>query len=141
MRSPYEDIINLPHHVSSKRPRMDMKDRAAQFAPFSALTGYGSAIKEAGRITDEKIETDEEYKAVLDMKLSCLCALINEQPQVTVKYFIPDSRKAGGRYVKVTGNLKKIDGYEHLLILTNCIRIPTDDILDIESAVFGGGFE
>ena len=118
-----------------------MKDRAAQFAPFSALTGYAGAIREAERITDERIETDEEYRAVLDMKLSFLSALINEHPVLTVTYFIPDGKKTGGRYVRVKDNLKNTDRYAHLLILTNGMKIPMDDIFDIESPVFGDSFD
>ena len=134
----YDDIINLPHHVSKTRPQMSMLDRAAQFSPFAALTGYDAAIKETGRLTDEKIELDEDTKAALDMKQAYLIEMIDEQPEITIIYFLPDARKAGGAYVTVTGNLKRFDEYERLLILTNGKKIPMDDIVNIESDLFKG---
>ena len=136
----YEDIINLPHHVSKTRPQMSMLDRAAQFSPFAALTGYDAAIKETGRLTDEKIELDEDTKAALDMKQAYLIEMIDERPEITIIYFLPDARKVGGAYVTVTGNLKRFDEYERLLILTNGKKIPMDDIADIESDLFKGMF-
>ena len=137
----YEDIINLPHHVSSTRPQMSMLDRAAQFSPFAALTGYDAAIKETGRLTDEKIELDEDTKAALDMKQAYLIEMIDEQPEISITYFLPDTNKSGGAYVTVTGNLKRFDEYERLLILTDGKKIPMDDIADIESDLFRGMFE
>ena len=136
----YEDIINLPHHVSKTRPQMSMLDRAAQFSPFAALTGYDAAIKETGRLTDEKIELDEDTKAALDMKQAYLIEMIDEQPEITIIYFLPDARKVGGAYVTVTGNLKRFDEYERLLILTNGKKIPMHHIADIESDLFKGMF-
>ena len=115
----YEDILNLPHHVSKTRPQMSMLDRAAQFSPFAALTGYDDAIKETGRLTDEKIEMDEDRKAALDMKQANLIEMIDEQPEISITYFLPDTKKSGGAYVTVTGNLKRFDEYERLLILTD----------------------
>ena len=137
----YEDIINLPHHVSSTRPQMSMLDRAAQFSPFAALTGYDAAIKETGRLTDEKIELDEDTKAALDMKQAYLIEMIDAQPEISITYFLPDTKKSGGAYVTVTGNLKRFDEYERLLILTDGKKIPMDDIADIESDLFRGMFE
>lgn len=137
----YEDILNLPHHVSKTRPQMSMLDRAAQFSPFAALTGYGDAIKETGRLTDEKIEMDEDRKAALDMKQAYLIEMIDEQPEISITYFLPDTKKSGGAYVTVTGNLKRFDEYERLLILTDGKKIPMDDIADIESDLFRGMFE
>lgn len=136
MKSNYDDIITLPHHVSKTRPPMSMMDRAAQFSPFAALTGYDAAIKETGRLTDEKIELDEDTKAALDMKQAYLIEVIDEQPEISVTYFIPDARKSGGAYVTTTGNLKRFDEYERLLILTNGKKIPMDDIADIECDLF-----
>ena len=132
----YSDIINLPHHVSKTRTQMSMLDRAAQFSPFAALTGYDAAIKETGRLTDEKIELDEDTKAALDMKQSYLIEIIDEQPEISVTYFLPDTRKSGGAYVTTTGKLKRFDEYERLLILTNGKKIPMDDIADIECDLF-----
>ena len=137
----YEDILNLPHHVSKTRPQMSMLDRAAQFSPFAALTGYYDAIKETGRLTDEKIEMDEDRKAALDMKQAYLIEMIDEQPEISITYFLPDAKKSGGAYVTVTGNLKRFDEYERLLILTDGKKIPMDDIADIESDLFRGMFE
>ena len=132
----YDDIIGLPHHVSATRPRMSMIDRAAQFSPFQALTGYGAAIQETGRLTDRKIELSEDERIVLDMKQQILLYNIRERPDVSITYFIPDERKDGGSYVTVTGNVKKIDDYQRLLILTDRAQIPLDEIVDIESELF-----
>lgn len=132
----YDDIIGLPHHVSATRPRMSMIDRAAQFSPFQALTGYGAAIQETGRLTDRKIELSEDERIVLDMKQQILLDNIRECPDVSITYFIPDERKAGGSYVTVTGNVKKIDDYQRLLILTDRAQILLDEIVDIESELF-----
>ena len=103
MNNRYDEIINLPHHVSKTRPQMPMSDRAAQFAPFAALTGYDSAIKETGRLTDERIELDEEALTALDMKYQLLMDALNEAPKVTITYFQPDERKAGGKYASQVG--------------------------------------
>ena len=134
----YDDIIDLPHHVSATRPRMSMIDRAAQFSPFAALTGYDAAIKETGRLTDERIELSEESRAALDRKQQLLLDNLADCPEVSVTYFVPDERKSGGAYVAVTGRVKKVDMFERLLILTNGIKIPLDEILDMESELFSG---
>lgn len=136
--NPYEDIINLPHHVSDKRPQMSMWDRAAQFSPFAALTGYDDAVTEAARLTDAKIELDESTQATLDMKQHLLMDAISEQPKIDVTYFKPDERKAGGKYLTVSGELKRIDEFERLLILTSGQEISFDSIYDIESDLFRG---
>lgn len=136
MNDRYDDIIHLPHHVSKTRPQMSMMDRAAQFSPFAALTGYDAAIKETGRLTDEKIELGEETKAVLDRKQRYLSDMISVQPEITVTYFLLDERKSGGTYLSVTGKLKRIDEYERMMILTDGKKIPLDDIMDIESNLF-----
>ena len=136
MNDRYDDIIHLPHHVSKTRPQMSMMDRAAQFSPFAALTGYDAAIKETGRLTDEKIELGEETKAVLDRKQCYLSNMISVQPEITVTYFLPDERKSGGTYLSVTGKLKRIDEYERMMILTDGKKIPLDDIMDIESNLY-----
>ena len=127
----YDDIINLPHHVSTTRPHMPMIDRAAQFQPFRALTGYEDAVHETARLTDEKIELTEDEKAILDMHLQKLADEITRQPKVTLTYFQPDKKKAGGAYVTVSGQLKKIDDYEGALILVSGERIQIEDILEI----------
>lgn len=132
----YDDIINLPHHVSATHPRMPMIDRAAQFSPFAALTGYDAAIKETGRLTDRRIELSEDARIVLDRKQQILLDHISGHPEVSVTYFVPDERKSGGTYVTVTGNVKKLDAYQRLLILTDGTKISLDDVFDMESELF-----
>ena len=132
----YDDIIDLPHHVSATRPRMSMIDRAAQFSPFAALTGYDAAIKETGRLTDRRIELTEDSRAALDRKQQLLVDNLAEHPEVSVTYFVPDERKSGGAYITVTGNVKKVDEYERLLILTDGTKIPLDEIQDLTGEIF-----
>lgn len=125
----YDDIIDLPHHVSTTHPHMI--DRAAQFMPFRALTGYEDAVQETARLTDEKIELTEDEKALLDVRLQKLADKIAGHPQLTATYFQPDKKKAGGAYVTITGQLKRIDDYEGVLILMSGERIQIEDILEI----------
>lgn len=132
----YNDIIDLPHHVSAIRPRMSMIDRAAQFSPFAALTGYDAAIKETGRLTDARIELSEESRAILDRKQQLLLSNLSNSPEISVTYFVPDERKAGGSYATVTGKVKKVDEYLRLLILFNGEKIYLDDVLDLDGSVF-----
>lgn len=132
MNGAYDDIIDLPHHVSEKHPQMSAHDRAAQFSPFAALTGFGAAIAETGRLTDEKVELDEYEKAALNEKLTEIAENLSERPLVTLTYFLPDSRKAGGAYVSVTDTVKKFDEYEHIVIMANGTKVPIDDIAQIE---------
>ena len=127
----YDDIINLPHHVSAVRPHMPMQDRAAQFQPFRALTGYEDAVRETARLTEEKPQLTEDEKAILDARLQKLADEIAGQPRVTLTYFQPDKRKAGGAYVTASGQLKKIDDLAGVLILTGGERIVIEDIMDI----------
>ena len=136
MNRKYNEIMGLPHHVSKTRPQMPMSDRAAQFAPFAALTGYDSAIKETGRLTDERIELDEEALTALDMKYQLLMDALNEAPKVTITYFQPDERKAGGKYVSATGAVKKVDDFERRITMRDGTRIPMDDVLSIDGELF-----
>lgn len=136
MSDQYDDIINLPHHVSSTRPQMSMLDRAAQFSPFAALTGYDAAIKETGRLTENKIDMDEESFKVLNFKFQILRDLIDEEPEVTFVYFKPDERKAGGAYVSQTGVVKKIQEFERQIVLMSGAIIPMDEVQDIEGDIF-----
>lgn len=138
MTGPYDDIINMPHHVSASRPRMSMIDRAAQFSPFAALSGYGEAVAETARLTDRKIEIDETDQAILDMKQRILMDAILEHPLITVTYFKKDERKDGGKYLTVSGELKKIDEYERTIILATGEQIGFDDVYDISSDLFRG---
>lgn len=134
----YDDIINLPHHTSSKRPRMSMIDRAAQFSPFAALTGYDAAVKETARLTDRRIELDEYSKAALDERLRLIQEHLKEYPVITITYFLPDECKDGGAYLSVTGTIKKIDTYEQHLIMTEGQIIPINEIIQIDGELFNG---
>ena len=136
MSDEYKDIINLPHHVSSKRPQMPMLDRAAQFSPFASLTGYDDAIHETGRLTDEKIDLSDEDKKTLDRKQQILSEKLSDHPALAITYFVPDAKKSGGAYVTKDGNLKKIDEFERWMMLTDGTKIPLDDVSDIESELF-----
>ena len=140
MTNRYNDIIGLPHPTSAKHPRMPLSDRAAIFSPFAALTGHGAAIVETARLTDRKIELDEDSRAVLYEKQRYLEEIIGQQPEVTVTWFQPDERKDGGSYVTVTGKLKRTDGVERVMLLTDGTRIPLDDIVGIESKQLPGAF-
>ena len=117
MSGKYDDIIHLPHPTSNKHPRMSIRDRAAMFSPFAALSGHGAAIAETARLTDRRMELDEDTRAELDQKQTVLLEHIGEQPEVTVTWFQPDERKDGGSYVTATGRLKKIDEAARTLIL------------------------
>ena len=136
MNGKYDEIMGLPHHVSKTRPQMPMSDRAAQFAPFAALTGYDAAIKETGRLTDERIELDVEALSALDMKYQLLMEALDEAPEVTITYFQPDERKAGGKYVSAVGAVKKIDDFERRITMQDGTRIPMDDVLSIDGELF-----
>ena len=131
----YEDIINLPHHTSKKYPRMSLEARSAQFAPFAALTGYDEVLIETARLTNERIETDETIKVIIDSKLQIIKEHIMEKPLITFMYFVPDLKKDGGKYVTVTGNVKKIDEYRNVLILENKTEIPISEIIDINENI------
>lgn len=128
----YDDIIDLPHHVSAKRAKMSLVDRGAQFSPFAALTGFDAAIQETGRLTDARVELTESAKAALNEKIRHLADTANRQPRVTVTYFLPDQRKSGGEYITVTGQVKKVDPYIGAVILTDGRRIPFADITQID---------
>lgn len=136
MSQSYDDIIDLPHHVSATRPRMSIANRAAQFSPFSALTGYDAAISETARLTAERIELDEGDIAILDSKLSILKDMIADHPDIAVTYFQADKKKAGGSYVIVSGAVKKIDDYEGAIVLMDGKKIMIEDIIGIECELF-----
>ena len=118
----YSDIIDHPHHVSRTHLQMSMHDRAAQFSPFAALTGFDAAVEEEARVTDKRMELEE---------LRILSEHIEEQPEVSITYFVPDERKDGGGYVTKTGALKKIDEYVHVLIMTDGVKIPIREIIEV----------
>jgi hypothetical protein len=110
--------------------------RAAQFSPFAALTGYDAAIKETGRLTDEKIELDEEALSNLNMKFQILFERLDEQPDIAITYFKPDETKSGGAYLTTTDKIKKVDEYERMITTTNGTKIPMDDVINLESDIF-----
>lgn len=130
----YDDIIHLPHHQSGTRPHMSLHDRAAQFSPFAALTGYDAAVEEAARLTEQKLELSEEEKAAIGAKLTEIREHIKERPEVTVTYFVPDERKAGGTYVTVTGTVRRIDEFERVVVMQDQSRVGIDDIAAISVA-------
>ena len=132
MTEDYSDIINLPHHVSKNHPQMPMEARAAQFAPFAALTGYDAVIHETARQTDKQVELEEYDNERLNRIFSELMDSLEEHPVVTVSYFKPDEHKAGGAYVTVTGQLKKIDTYEQLMVMENGTAIQIGSIMDLQ---------
>lgn len=130
--SEYDDIIHLPHHVSRIHPRMSMEDRAAQFSPFAALTGYEAAVKETARLTDDREELDEDEKTRLNAQLQKISARLQEQPEVMVTYFAPDERKTGGARQTYRGRLRKIDRNRKMLIMVDQTELPIENLLNIE---------
>ena len=136
----YDDIINLPHHVSTKRKRMAMIDRAAQFSPFAALTGHSSAVNETARLTDSFSEPDEYEKAAIDAKLRFISDISGQKPEISVVYFEPDKRKDGGEYLTVTGTASRVDENLGCLIMSDGRKISVDFIREIKSPLFGDLF-
>ena len=132
MKEDYFDIIDLPHHVSRNHPQMPMEARAAQFAPFAALTGYDAVIHETARLTDKQVELEEYDNDRLNRIFSELMDSLEEHPVVTVSYFKPDEHKAGGAYMTVSGKLKKIDTYEQIMKMEDGTVIPIGSIMDLQ---------
>ena len=132
MKEDYFDIINLPHHVSRNHPQMPMEARAAQFAPFAALTGYDAVIHETARLTDKQVELEEYDNDRLNRIFSELMDSLEKHPMVTVSYFKPDEHKAGGAYMTVSGKLKKIDTYEQIMKMEDGKVIPIGSIMDLQ---------
>lgn len=132
MAGKYDDIIHLPRPVSQRHAPMTVQDRAAQFAPFAALTGYEEVIEESGRLTDSRIDLDEGEISLLNEALNRIKERLPEQPPVRLTCFRPDGRKAGGAYCTVTGRVKKLDEYEKNLLLADGREIPLEQIFEIE---------
>lgn len=130
----YDDIIDLPHHTSQRHPQMSMWDRAAQFAPFAALTGHGDAIEETARLTQQQTQLEEDDRQLLDRKMAVLQSQLSQQPTVQITFFQPDERKEGGHYQIRDGRVKKMD--EHTIILHDGCVIPIHDILDMQGNLF-----
>ena len=136
MNGPYDDIINLPHPTSKRHPRMPVHDRAAIFSPFAALSGHGAAIAETARLTERRIELDEDTRAELDRRQAVLLEHMDKQPELTVTWFQPDEKKDGGAYLTTTGRLKKLRELERLLLLADGTEIPLEDVVALESDIF-----
>lgn len=137
----YDDIIHLPHHVSKRHRPMSREDRAAQFAPFSALTGLGAVIREEARLTDEFIHLTDEKIAENNARLACLADRIDDCPTVSITYFCPDARKQGGEYLTVVGTVYRLDDIEGTVTLADGRVIPMAAILHLESDAFPCGGE
>ena len=129
--SEYDDIINLPHHQSTKHKQMSNYQRAAQFAPFAALTGYDAEIDETARLTDKKLELSDEQESYLNEQIQLLIERISEKPQSQITYFVPNERKSGGEYVTVTGNVRRVDDYNREIVFTDGLTVKIDDVWNI----------
>ena len=134
-KSPYEDIIDLPHPVSRKHPPMDMEKRAAQFMPFRALTGHEEAVAETARLTERKIDLSEEERADLDRQLKILEEHLPEKPEIRAEYFLADEYKEGGSYETAAGRIRRIDPIEKCLVFADGAKIPLEDILSLEGEI------
>ena len=132
----YADIINLQHHELTTRQRMPLINRAASFSPFAALSGYDDAVKETARLTDVRAVLDEDAKIVFNERLQIAMEQLADQPVITITYFVADSRKAGGAYVKHTGVVKKIDECERKVIFKDRTAIPIDNIYEMDGELF-----
>ena len=133
---PYEDIVELPPHISKKHPQPTMMDRAARFAPFAAITGYEEMVLEEARVTEERVDLDEGALSLLNEKLNMIQEFIDEEPEIKITYFEPDKKKSGGAYVSVTGIVKRIDEYEHFVIMMDGKKISIEEIYGLESDLF-----
>ena len=128
----YDDIINLPHHQSSKRQHMSNHQRAAQFAPFAALTGYDAAIDETARLTDKKLELSDEQADYLNAQIQRIIENIADKPQVEITYFVPDNRKSGGEYVTATGCVRRVDDHNREIVFADGMTVGIDDVYSIK---------
>ena len=133
MNRSYDDIIHLPHPTSARHPRMPVQERAAIFSPFAALSGHGAAIAETARLTEQRIELDEDARAELDWRQAVLLKHMDAQPEITITWFQPDEQKEGGAYLTVSGRLKKIKELERILVLADGTKIPLEDVSVLES--------
>lgn len=136
MTETYDDIIHLPHHVSKRHPQMSLYNRAAQFAPFAALTGYEEAIIETARLTAPKVDMMEDNQQLLDRKLALLSRSLREQPTVSITYFQPDKKKTGGQYLTVTGVIKTIRDSERVILMADGKCVSIDTIINIDGDIF-----
>ena len=132
----YDDIIGLPHPISVKHPQMAREDRAAQFSPFAALTGYDEAISETQRLTETKKELDEDVKTRLNEKIAVLATRIAEHPVVKITYFKEDGKKEGGAYLTSVGAVRKVKEFEKILQMEDGTEIPLADVSGIEGEIY-----
>ena len=132
----YDDIINLPHHVSKRHPQMSLQNRAAQFSPFAALTGHEAAIQETARLTDSFIELSEDRKERLDEQLQMIMENLEQKPECEITYFQPDEKKSGGSYVTVCGRIKKVDRFEQKIMFTDGTALPINHLFAIRGELF-----
>lgn len=137
----YDDIIDLPHHVSKVHPQMSIWDRSAQFAPFAALTGHDAAIKETARLTDERLELSDEVIMKLNDQLNMIRDNIGTEQEISITYFVPDDKKSGGAYVTHSNVVKKIDEFERKLTMQDETVIPIEQISEIQGEIFKGLYE
>lgn len=136
MNDNYDDIINMPRHISTNRPHMSLYARASQFSAFAALNGYDDAIAETTEFTESKIELSDNELDIINAKIQILSEQAEEMPEISVTYFVPNVKKNGGTYMSVTGNIKKIDEYKKQIIFTNNLKIPINDVSNISGAIF-----
>ena len=134
MNEKYERIVGLPHKQSSTRKHMSLYDRAAQFAPFAALTGYESSIQEKSRLTTQRLEIDEYEIEQINYKLQIVAEHLGEM-KVAITYFVPDAKKSGGAYITKTGTVKQIEEYTKTVIMTDKTTIPIEEIVNIEEVL------
>ena len=132
----FDDIIDMPHHISKRYPQMSMHDRAAQFSPFAALVGYESAVRETARLTDQKNELGEYEAELLNKRLGIISELSDIHPMINITYFRPDELKSGGAYVTERGSVKCINEYDHTVVLVDGRKISINDIACIEGEIF-----
>ena len=134
----YDDMIEMKNPTPTCRPRMSMVDRGAQFAPFAALTGYEAVVEEAARLTDARLELSEDMKTMLNDKMQMILDNLENEPFVTITYFVPDKRKAGGSYVDFSGIVERIDEYERCIIMKDETKIPIEQVRAIDGELFNG---
>ena len=132
----YDDIINLPHHVSKTRKPMSLYNRAAQFAPFAALTGYDAAIKETVRLTDRKIQLDEDSQKMINKKIYFISINVKSKPYVNILHFVQDQKKSGGTYIIYSGNVRVIDVENKCIIFVDKTKLYFENIYDITGDIF-----
>lgn len=132
----YDDIIHLPHHLSSTHAHMPLQDRAAQFAPFAALTGFDAVVREAARLTQRPVELDESEQRLLDQKLQFLAQQLDKKPKITLTFFQPDLKKEGGEYIHIAGHVQKIDPITQTILLNGGLVIPMSAIIAMDGTIF-----